>query len=303
MKIDLTTKIGKLKFKNPVLTASGTFGYGLVMNDMFDISHLGGIITKSVTIKPRGGNAAPRILETSCGMLNSIGLENGGVENLLKEILPKIRRFKTNIIVSIAGSTVGEYGKLAEILDRHVDAIEVNISCPNVKSGGMSFGQEVSSTKRVVKRVKKKTSVPVIVKLTPNVTRIEDIAKVSEDNGADAVSLVNTYKGFSIDIYKRKSKLGGFTGGLSGPAIKPLALYAVWKVAGNVNIPVIGCGGIMDSNDALEFFMAGASLIEVGSASFLKPDASLKILKGIRRFLEKEKIKGIKDIVGVLDES
>ena len=303
MKIDLSTKIGKLKFKNPVLTASGTFGYGLLINEIFDISRLGGIITKSITIRSRPGNPAPRIVETACGMLNSIGLENKGIENFLDEVLPEIKSFKTNVIVSIAGETVDEYGRLAEKLDRNVSAIEVNISCPNVKKGGMSFGQDLSSTKEVVKKVRRKTSLPVIVKLTPNITRIEDIAKVSEENGADAVSIVNTYEGLSIDIYERNSKLGGFTGGLSGPAIKPLALYAVWKVAKNIDVPVIGCGGIMNFSDAIEFFMAGASLIEVGSATFSDPNASLRILKGVKHFLEEENIKSIKEIVGIVDEN
>ncbi|MCK4396307.1 dihydroorotate dehydrogenase [candidate division WOR-3 bacterium] len=303
MKIDLTTEIGKLKFKNPVLTASGTFGYGLLMKKIFDISRLGGIITKSITIRSRPGNPAPRIVETACGMLNSIGLENKGIENFLDEVLPEIKSFKTNVIVSIAGETVDEYGRLAEKLDRNVSAIEVNISCPNVKKGGMSFGQDLSSTKEVVKKVRRKTSLPVIVKLTPNITRIEDIAKVSEENGADAVSIVNTYEGLSIDIYERNSKLGGFTGGLSGPAIKPLALYAVWKVAKNIDVPVIGCGGIMNFSDAIEFFMAGASLIEVGSATFSDPNASLRILKGVKHFLEEENIKSIKEIVGIVDEN
>lgn len=303
MKIDLSTKIGKLKFKNPVLTASGTFGYGLLINEIFDISRLGGIITKSITIRSRPGNPAPRIVEAACGMLNSIGLENKGIENFLDEVLPKIKSFNTNVIASIAGETVDEYGRLAEKLDRNVSAIEVNISCPNVKKGGMSFGQDLSSTKKVVKKVRRKTSLPVIVKLTPNITRIEDIAKASEESGADAVSIVNTYEGFSIDIYRRNSKLGGFSGGLSGPAIKPLALFAVWKVAKNIDVPVIGCGGIMNFSDAIEFFMAGASLIEVGSATFSDLNASLRILKGVKHFLEEENIKSIKEIVGIVDEN
>lgn len=303
MKIDLSTKIGKLKFKNPVLTASGTFGYGLLINEIFDISRLGGIITKSITIRSRPGNPAPRIVEAACGMLNSIGLENKGIENFLDEVLPKIKSFNTNVIVSIAGETVDEYGRLAEKLDRNVSAIEVNISCPNVKKGGMSFGQDLTSTKKVVKKVRRKTSLPVIVKLTPNITRIEDIAKASEENGADAVSIVNTYEGLSIDIDRRNSKLGGFSGGLSGPAIKPLALFAVWKVAKNIDVPVIGCGGIMNFSDAIEFFMAGASLIEVGSATFSDPNASLRILKGVKHFLEEENIKSIEEIVGIVDEN
>ncbi|MCK4576876.1 dihydroorotate dehydrogenase [candidate division WOR-3 bacterium] len=303
MKVDLTTNIGSLKFKNPVLTASGTFGYGLLMNEIFEISELGGIITKSITLSKREGNPVPRIAETACGILNSIGLENKGIDNFFSEILPEIRKLKTNIIASIAGETEHEYGSLAERLDKYVNAFEVNISCPNVKKGGMSFGQDLTSTKRVVKKVREKTSLPLIVKLTPNVNKVEDFGRMSEDNGANAISLVNTYKGLSIDVKRRKSKLGGFTGGLSGPAIKPLALYAVWKIARNVNIPVIGCGGITDFTDAIEFFMAGASLIEVGSATFRDPDASLSILEGIRNFLETEGIKNIKEIIGVIDEN
>lgn len=299
---ELSTKIDSLKFKNPLLTASGTFGYGLIMKNILDISKLGGIITKSITINPKTGNPPPRVVETACGMLNSIGLENPGIDNFLQVILPEINGFKTNIIASIAGETWEEYGMLAEKLENSVNAIEVNISCPNVKKGGMSFGQDVKTTKKIVKSVRKKTSLPLIVKLTPNVTNIVDIAKATEENGADAISLVNTYMGLSLDIELRRAKLGGFSGGLSGPAIKPMALYAVWDVARNTNISIIGGGGIMDSTDALEFLMAGASLIEIGSATFREPHASLKILDGIKHFLEKKKIKNIKEIIGIIEK-
>ncbi len=302
MKLDLSTKIGTVLFKNPVLAASGTSGYGAILNDIFDVSQLGGIITKSITVKPRKGNPPPRIIETSCGMLNSIGLENRGIQYFLDENLPRLKTFKTNVIASIAGNSDEEYAMLAETLNKQVDAIEVNISCPNVKEGGMSFGQELHSTRKVVETVKAVSSIPIIVKLTPNVTRIEDFAKVCEESGADAISLVNTYNGLSIDIRSRRSNIGAFTGGLSGPAIKPLALYAVWKTAKTVGIPVIGCGGVMNYVDAIEFFMAGASFIEIGSATFREPDASLKILRGIKQFLEDENICCLNDIKGVIHE-
>ncbi len=303
MKVDLSTKIGAVLFKNPVLTASGTSGYGSILSDIFDVSQLGGIITKSITVKPRKGNPPPRIIETSCGMLNSIGLENRGIQYFLDENLPRLKRFKTNVIASIAGNSDEEYAMLAEMLNKQVDAIEVNISCPNVKEGGMSFGQELHSTRKVVEAVKEVSSIPIIVKLTPNVTRIENFAKICEESGADAISLVNTYKGLSIDIRNRRSNIGAFAGGLSGPAIKPLALYAVWKTAKTVDIPVIGCGGLMNYVDAIEFIMAGASFIEIGSATFREPDASLKILRGIKQFLEDENICSLNDIKGVVHES
>jgi dihydroorotate dehydrogenase (NAD+) catalytic subunit len=300
--MDLSSTIGALTFKNPVLTASGTFGYGLLMNEIFDISLLGGIITKSVTMKPRLGNPPPRTVETACGMLNSIGLENKGIDHFINEILPATKDFRTNIIASIAGENDEEYGTLAERLDGKVDALEVNISCPNVKEGGMSFGQDLLATERVIRAVKGSTSLPVIAKLTPNVTRIEDFAVVCEESGADAISLVNTYKGLSVNIIERRSGIGGFSGGLSGPAIKPLALFAVLSVSRSVDIPVIGCGGISTWADAVEFVMVGASLVEVGSATFREPDASLKILEGIKEFMVREKIRNIKEIVGVVKE-
>lgn len=300
--MDLSTSIGEVTFKNPVLTASGTFGYGLLMNELFDISLLGGIITKSITVKPRMGNPPPRIIETSCGMLNSIGLENKGIDHFLSEILPVVKDLKTHIIASIAGGSDEEYAILAERLDGEVNALEVNISCPNVREGGMSFGQDLSATERVVRAVKEHSSLPVITKLTPSVTRIQDFARVCEESGADAISLVNTYKGLSVNIIERRSELGGFTGGLSGPAIKPLALFAVWNVSQNVGIPVIGCGGITTWSDAVEFLMAGASFVAIGSATFREPDASLKILEGIKEFMAREKIKHIKEIVGIVKE-
>lgn len=302
-KTDLSVSVGGVTFNNPVLTASGTFGYGLLMNELFDISLLGGIITKSITVEARPGNPRPRIIETSCGMLNSIGLENKGIDHFLSEILPAVRGFRTHIIASIAGGTEEEFALLAERLGEQVSALEVNISCPNVRQGGMSFGQDLSATERVVRTVKEHSPIPVIVKLTPNVTRIEQFAKVCEQSGADAISLVNTYKGLAVNIVERRSELGGFTGGLSGPAIKPLALFAVWNVSQHVTIPVIGCGGITTWGDAVEFLMAGASLVAVGSATFREPDASLKILEGLKKFMVREKIKRIEDIIGVVKET
>lgn len=300
--VDLSIVIGKVTFKNPVLTASGTFGYGLLMNELFDVSMLGGIITKSITVEARMGNPPPRIIETSCGMLNSIGLENKGVDHFLKEILPAVGKLDTHIIASIAGETEEEYALLAEQLSGRVSALEINISCPNVKKGGMSFGQDLSATEHVVKAVKAHTSLPVIAKLTPNVTRIEEFAEVCEESGADAISVVNTYRGLSVNIVDRRSKLGAFTGGLSGPAIKPLALFAVWNISRHVNIPIIGCGGITTWSDAIEFLMAGASLVAIGSATFREPDASLRILDGIKGFMRRERINHIKEIVGVVKE-
>jgi dihydroorotate dehydrogenase (NAD+) catalytic subunit len=235
-------------------------------------------------------------------MLNSIGLENKGIEHFLSEILPAINELNTQIIASIAGGTEEEFAALAEQLGDRVSALEVNISCPNVREGGMSFGQDLSATERVVRTVKEHARIPVIVKLTPNVTRIEQFAKVCEESGADAISMVNTYKGLSVNIVERRSELGGFTGGLSGPAIKPLALFAVWNVSQHVSIPIIGCGGITTWRDAVEFLMAGASLIAIGSATFREPDASLKILEGIKQFMARENIKKVKEIVGVVKE-
>ncbi len=298
--MNLSTSIGKVVFKNPVLTASGTFGYGLLMNELFDISALGGIITKSITAKPRPGNPPPRIIETPCGMLNSIGLENKGIDHFLKEILPAAGELDTHIIASIAGETEDEYAMLAEQLTDRVSALEVNISCPNVKKGGMSFGQDLIATEQVVRAVRDHTSLPVIAKLTPNVTRIEEFASVCEESGADAIAVVNTYKGLAVNIVERRSELGAVTGGLSGPAIKPLALFSVWNVAQHVAIPIIGCGGITTWHDAIEFLMAGASLIAIGSATFREPDASLKILDGIKAFMTREHIKHVKEIVGVV---
>ncbi len=303
MKANLEVQIGALKFKNPVLTASGTFGYGKIMGRIIDISSLGGIITKSITTKPKEGNPAPRIVETPCGMLNSIGLENKGLENFLTEVLPEIQKFKTNKIASIAGESVDEYKILSETLDGKVDALEVNISCPNVRNGGMSFGQDMDSVKNITRAVRENTSLPVIVKLTPNVTNIKGIAKICENSGADAISLVNTYKGLSIDTDGKVSKLGSFSGGLSGPAIKPLALYAVSEVYSEVTIPVIGCGGIMDASDAIEFIMAGATLIEVGSATFRDPMAAIKIVQGLKIYSDKEKMNKIMEIRGIVNEN
>lgn len=303
MKTELEMYIGNLRFNNPIIVASGTFGYGMLMNEIFDVSQLGGIVTKSITLNRREGNLPPRISETPCGMLNSIGLENKGVENFIEKIVPEITNIKTNMIVSIAGESLEDYYKIAVRLDNLIDAIEINVSCPNVKKGGIEFGQDLDIIENIIKKVKKEITVPVIVKLTPNVSHIEDFAKKSEDSGADAICVVNTYKGLAVDISTRKSKLGGFTGGLSGPAIKPLALYAVWKVANSVNIPVIGGGGIINYQDAIEFFMAGASFVVIGSATFRDPDASLSILKGIRQHLKKEKIGSIKAIIGVINEN
>ena len=289
-----------LLMRNPVMTASGTFGYGDEYSKLFDIQQLGAIVCKGIFLEPREGNPQPRLVETASGMLNSIGLQGIGLKALLEEKAPIWAKWKVPVLVNVAGDTVEEYWKIARALEGvpGISGIEVNISCPNVKNGGAAFGLNAETAAQVMRAVRAATRLPVIMKLTPIASDITAIAKEVEKAGADAVCIANTFRGMAIDINKKKPALANITGGLSGPAIKPLALALVYEVAGAVSIPVVGCGGIATANDALEFIMAGASAIEVGSASFANPLASLEILEGIRRFMEKEQINNLKDIIG-----
>ena len=290
-----------LLLTNPVMTASGTFGYGTEYSHMFDIQRLGAIICKGTTLNPRDGNPQPRLAETACGVLNSIGLQNIGVDALIREKAPIWASWRVPVIVNIAGETVDDYAQLADKLDgvAGISAIEVNIGCPNIKAGGAEFGADPKSAAEVTAAVKKATSLPVLVKLTPNTSNIAKIALAVAEAGADAISLINTMKGMVIDITQRRPLLGNITGGLSGPAIKPVALYMVYEVAGAVGLPVIGCGGIATASDAIEFIMAGASAIQVGTASFTNPRSPFDVLLGIEQFMQEEGIKNITELIGV----
>lgn len=298
----LNVKIGGLSLKNPVLTASGTFGYGEEFSDFIDLSRIGGFITKGTTLNPREGNDYPRMAETASGMLNCVGLQNKGVDHFIEHIYPRIKAFNTNIIVNVSGSSPEDYAQCASKLAalEHVPAIELNISCPNVKDGGMAFGVTCEGASSVVRAVRQAYPKTIIVKLSPNVTDIAAIARAVENEGADAVSLINTLMGMAIDVERRCSKLSIGTGGLSGPAIKPVALRMVWQVAKAVKIPVIGMGGIMNAIDAIEFFMAGATAVEIGVANFIDPAISVKIAEGIEEWLVAHQIDDIHDIIGAL---
>ena len=290
-----------LLLASPVMTASGTFGYGTEYSHLFDIQRLGAIICKGTTLKPRDGNPQPRIAETACGVLNSIGLQNIGVSTLIKDKAPVWATWRVPVIVNIAAETVADYAQLAGKLEgvAGISAIEVNIGCPNIKAGGAEFGANPKSAARVTAAVKRATSLPVLVKLTPNTDDIAKVALAVASAGADAISLINTLKGMVIDTSRRRPLLGNITGGLSGPAIKPVALYMVYEVAGVVTLPVIGCGGITTASDAIEFIMAGASAIQVGTASFTNPRAPLDVLQGIEQFMKKEGINNITDLIGI----
>jgi dihydroorotate dehydrogenase (NAD+) catalytic subunit len=293
---------GGLVIKNPVMTASGTFGYGEEYARYMDINRLGAVIVKGISLEPRKGNPPPRIMETPCGMLNSIGLENVGVDSFIKEKLPFLRGFDTAVIVNIFGETVEEYQNLAARLSgtEGVRALEVNISCPNVKKGGIAFGTEPGMAAEVTRAVKQSTNLPVIVKLSPNVSDITVIARAVEDGGADALSVINTLRGMSVDVEKRVPHLRNITGGLSGPAIRPIALRMVWEVVQAVSIPVIGIGGIMEGRDALQFIIAGARAVQVGTASFLNPGAAINVLEGIEDYLERHSMDDITHLIGSL---
>jgi len=289
-----------LLLTNPVMTASGTFGYGTEYSHLFDIQRLGAIVCKGTTLEPRDGNPQPRLAETACGLLNSIGLQNIGINALIKEKAPIWASWRVPVIVNIAGETIDDYAQLAGKLDgaAGISAIEVNISCPNIKAGGAEFGANPESAAEVTAAVKAATSLPILVKLTPNTSDIAKIATAVAEAGADAISLINTIKGIAIDAARRRPLLGSITGGLSGPAIKPVALYMVYEVAGAVEVPVIGCGGIATASDAIEFIMAGASAIQVGTASFVNPRAPLDVLEGIEQFMEKEGISSLTKLIG-----
>ncbi|MBW1781655.1 MAG: dihydroorotate dehydrogenase [Deltaproteobacteria bacterium] len=301
---DLRANIGPLVLKNPVLTASGTFGYGREFSSLIDLDLLGGIVVKGISLRPREGNPPPRIVETPCGMLNAIGLANVGLEAFLKEKLPWLRKLHTAVIVNIYGHTVEEYGAVAAGLRgvEGISALEVNISCPNVEQGGMAFGTDPRMSARVTECVVKEAGRPVIVKLSPNVTDIRQIAVAVEDAGADALTLINTLTGMAIDIEKRVPKLANVSGGLSGPAIRPVALHMVRQVVKAVQIPVIGVGGIMDHRDALEFLIAGARAIQVGTAHFVHSGTAVQIIEGLNRFCRDHAVSSIEEIIGTLKE-
>lgn len=300
---DLKTKIGELTMKNPVMTASGTFGYGVEFADFVNLEEIGGIIVKGTTLYAREGNDYPRMVETASGMLNCVGLQNKGVDYFCEHIYPEIKDIKTNMIVNVSGSSLEDYAACAARVNEleHIPAIELNISCPNVKQGGMAFGVTTEGAAAVVRAVREVYDKTLIVKLSPNVTSISDIALAVEDAGADAVSLINTLMGMVIDIEKRKPVLSIATGGMSGPAVKPVAVRCVWQVAKAVNIPVVGLGGIMNANDAIEFFLAGASAIEIGTANFIDPAVTVKVAQGIDDWLDRHGCKSVGEIVGQLN--
>lgn len=299
----LNVKIKDLNLKNPVMTASGTFGYGVEFADFVPLEQIGGIIVKGTTLNPREGNDYPRMAETASGMLNCVGLQNKGVDYFAKNIYPEIKDIDTNMIVNVSGSSPEDYAECAARVDalEKIPAIELNISCPNVKDGGMAFGVTCQGAASVVKAVRQRYSKTLIVKLSPNVTNITEIAKAVEAEGADSVSLINTLMGMSIDIEKRRSRLSIGTGGLSGPAVKPVAVRMVWHVAKAVKIPVIGLGGIMNAEDAIEFLMAGATAVEIGTANFIDPAVTIKVRDGIDSWLEKHGCKSVQEIIGVID--
>lgn len=299
---DLSVKLGKLGMKNPVMTASGTFGYGIEFADFVPLDQIGGIIVKGTTLVPREGNDYPRMAETAQGMLNCVGLQNKGVDYFCEHIYPQIKDIDTNMIVNVSGSSPDDYAECAARIDAldNIPAIELNISCPNVKDGGMAFGVTCEGAASVVRAVRKRYNKTLIVKLSPNVTSIADIARSVEAEGADSVSLINTLMGMAIDIERRQPLLSISTGGLSGPAVKPVALRMVWQVAKAVNIPVIGLGGISSATDAIEFLMAGASAIEIGTANFLDPAITVKVRDGINQWLDDHGCHSVQEIVGSL---
>lgn len=300
---DLSVNIGELRMKNPVMTASGTFGYGEEFTDFIDIARIGGILVKGTTLHKREGNAYPRMAETPSGMLNAVGLQNKGVNYFVEHIYPRIKDIQTNMIVNVSGSAVEDYVKTAEIINEldKIPAIELNISCPNVKQGGMAFGVSTKGACEVVKAVRSAYKKTLIVKLSPNVTDVTEIARAAEDSGADSVSLINTLLGMAVDAERRRPILSTVTGGLSGPAVKPIALRMVWQVANAVKIPVIGLGGIMDWKDAVEFMLAGASAIQIGTANFIDPAVCIKVEDGINNYLDRHSFKSVSDIIGALE--
>jgi len=300
---NLDIKIGKLQLKNPVMTASGTFGYGTEYSDFMDISRIGGIIVKGTTLRDRQGNQYPRMAETPSGMLNAVGLQNKGVDYFINHIYPTLKDIDTNILVNLSGSTIEDYVEAAERLNEleKIPGIELNISCPNVKEGGMAFGTSCLSAAQVVREVRRVYKNDMMVKLSPNVTDISEIALAVEAEGADSVSLINTLLGMAINAETRKPYLSTITGGLSGPAVKPVALRMVWQVANAVKIPVIGMGGIMNTADAIEFILAGASAIQIGTANFIDPTITAKVIDGIDDYLNRHGYSSINDIIGAME--
>ncbi len=303
MKPELRVKLGGLPLRNPIMTASGTFGYGAEFADFVDLDALGGIVVKGVSLHPKAGNPPPRVVETSCGMLNAIGLENGGVDSFIKEKIPFLAKLHCAVVVNILGDTIEEYCRLAEILSAEdgIDAIEVNISCPNVKHGGVAFGTDAKMVHAVTKNVCAHSTKPVFIKLSPNVTDIVSMAVAAEQGGATAVSLINTLLGMAIDVKTRKPKLANVVGGLSGPAIKPIAVRMVWQVARQVKIPVIGIGGIATVEDVIEFLLAGATAVQVGTANLVTPSISGKLVAGLEKYLADNEIPSIGRLIKGVD--
>tara|TARA_R110001583_G_scaffold24869_6_gene90498 strand:- start:6277 stop:7191 length:915 start_codon:yes stop_codon:yes gene_type:complete len=301
--VNLEVKLKDLVLKNPVMTASGTFGFGEEFADFIDLSDLGGIIVKGTTRHHREGNPYPRMAETASGMLNAVGLQNKGVENFCKDIYPRIKDYQTNVMVNVSGSVIEDYVETAAMINEleHIPGIELNISCPNVKEGGMAFGTSCASAEEVVRAVRKVYKKHLMVKLSPNVTDIASIAKAVEGQGADSVSLINTLLGMAIDAETRKPLLSTVTGGLSGPCVKPVALRMVWQVAQAVNIPVVGLGGIMNAKDAIEFILAGATAIQIGTANFIDPQVSVKIVEGIKEYMVRHQVSDINDLIGAIN--
>ena len=302
--VDLNVKLGNLELKNPVMTASGTFGYGLEFADFIDLSQLGGIIVKGTTLNHREGNPYPRMAETPSGMLNAVGLQNKGVEYFAEQIYPQIKDIDTNMIVNVSGACIEDYVATAERIAElnKIPAIELNISCPNVKQGGMAFGTSCEGAASVVKAVRKAYPKTLIVKLSPNVTDIASIAQAVEAEGADSVSLINTLMGMSIDAERRRPRLSTITGGLSGACVKPIALRMVWQVANAVKIPVVGLGGISSATDAIEFLLAGATAIEIGTANFIDPAITVKVVKGIEEYLVRHGFNSVNELIGALEK-
>lgn len=302
--VDLSVEIGSLKLKNPITTASGTFGYGEEFADFIDLSQLGAIIVKGTTLNHREGNPYPRMVETPSGMLNAVGLQNKGVDYFISNIYPRIKDIDTNIIVNVSGSSPEDYAAVCQKLNplSGVAAVEINISCPNVKQGGMTFGTTVQGAKSVVSAVRKAYDGTMIVKLTPNVTDITEIAKAAEDEGADAVSLVNTFLGMAINTETRKPYLSTITGGLSGACIRPIAVRMVWQVCKAINIPVIGLGGIMNGRDVIEFLLAGATAVEIGTANFVDPQVTVKAIDYVKDYMQRHNISSVKDIIGGMQQ-
>jgi len=301
--VDLRVKLGRMELKNPVMTASGTFGYGTEYKDYVDLSRIGGIVVKGTTLRDRQGNAYPRMAETPSGMLNAVGLQNKGVDYFIDSIYPTIKNYDTSIFVNVSGSTIDDYIITAEKLNDldKIPGIELNISCPNVKEGGMAFGTSCLSASQVVKAVRSVYKKELMVKLSPNVTDISEIALAVEAEGADSISLINTLLGMAINAEKRKPLLSTITGGLSGPAVKPIALRMVWQVANAVKVPVVGMGGIMNATDAIEFMLAGASAIQIGTANFIDPFVSEKVLVGIEDYLIRHKLSSVNELIGALE--